>query len=172
MEEKKITYQIHCRTCRITYQSDVPAVVGQPCPNPHCPRGNPIIGEVWWQRKWVKVVAVAGGLGVLGILLFDVGGWGTFVLDLALSFLVQVTIALILFGMLLAIFLIAFGKALRPFLSRHVLLGMFLLAAVLTLPLVAAVFRRRVDIYDVIMAIVLGIAANLLTKPLERFLEK
>jgi hypothetical protein len=48
---------------------------------------------------------------------------------------------------------------------------MFLLAAILALPLVATVFRRRVDIYDVIITIVLSIAANLLTKPFENLAE-
>ena len=172
MGERRTVYRIHCKDCGITYESDIPAVVGQPCPNPICPRGNPIIGKVWWQRTWVKVVIAAGGLGLLGILISDVGGWGTFLLDIALSLLVHTGIALVLFGILLAIFLIAFREILKPFLSRYVVLGMFLLATVLALPLVAAVFRRRVDIYDVIIAVVLNIASSLLSKPLERRLEE
>ena len=172
MEGRRTVYRIYCKDCGITYDSDIPAVVGQPCPNPRCPRGNPIIGKVWWQRTWVKVITAAGGLGVLGILVLDVGGWGTFILDLALSLVVHTGIALALFGVLLAIFLIAFREIFKPFLSRYSVLGMFLLATILALPLVAAVFRRRVDVYDVIIAAVLNIAANLLSKPLERRLEE
>jgi hypothetical protein len=115
MGDEQGPYKVRCRTkdCPVyEFWSNVKPVVGKPCPNPECPLGNPIITEVWWERRWIKAVGIASGFVVLGILLLDVGGWGTFVLDLALSFLVQAVIALILFGMLLAIFLIAFGKAL------------------------------------------------------------
>lgn len=106
---------------------------------------------------------------VLVILVLDVDGWGTFLLNVAFTLFVQIAIATMLFGWLVIVVDIVKGALNFTSLSRNVRLGVFLTSVIVALPLIGRVFHRPVDIYDIAQT-VLVIAGGLLLEPRIRFL--
>jgi len=112
--------------------------------------------------KWlVQIVILAQALGIpvlVVLAVLDLEGWRAFVWSVVVSFFAQAVIALILFGILLAV-LAAFKNLLRFSPSEPLLLG---IVAVLALPFLSLVFHRPVDIYDVVQTIPLIVDLHLL----------
>lgn len=147
--------------------SDRRPVVGQPCPNPDCPKGNPPVSRWWWVNNFIMPIGVISGLSILTILYFDIAGWGTFASTLAIAILVQFAFALILFGVFIAALRTAFQKFFRAYLSGWFLHCVLFLAIILALPLLAIIFRRAFDIYDVLQSLIIEIISIVfLSKPL------
>jgi hypothetical protein len=86
---------------------------------------------------------------LLVIVALYVDGWGTFLLDVAFTLLVQVVIAIMLFGWLIIVVDNLKGALkITPF-SQNMRLGVFLASAIVALPLMGSVFHRPVDNYDI-----------------------
>ena len=123
-------------------------------------------------RGWLlAVLAVAIALPLLGILVFNVRGWGTFVLDLAIPFGAHLLMALALFGLLLLALRALSRERLESVLPRTALTLIFLITAVLVLPLVPILFRRSLDAYDALQTAVMGAAFFFLAKPVTALLQ-
>jgi hypothetical protein len=128
--------------------------------------------DQWLLKCLVWAIVITAALTVFIALYFDVDGWGTFAWSWGAPLLAQAAVALTLSGALLTILRAAFRHLFNFFLSRLVLLGLFLATAVLALPFLAIVFNRPVDVYDAIQTGVLVIAFSFLTKPAKRFLKR
>jgi hypothetical protein len=107
--------------------------------------------------KWLMVI-VAPLLLVL--IIGDVWGWGTFLLDIIYATFVQALLALLLFGWLIVLSEVVQGGT--PFASRPwgVKFGVFAACVLMIFPLMGKVFHRSVDIYDVgqtVIIIALGL---------------
>jgi hypothetical protein len=115
------------------------------------------------------ILGLAGAIGfvVLLVLLFDVGGWGQFALDLALSSLLQFGIALLLFGLVVGAYALSAGT-ITPVALHPVRLAVFALAAVVAMFLAPRVLRRPVDGYDVAQTLVLVVLFHWLARRVER----
>ena len=121
-------------------------------------------------KQLVRMVILAQALGIpilIILAILDLGGWREFVWSVVVSFFAQAIIALILFGVLLAVPQ-AFKNLLAFSPSKPLLLG---IAAVLALPFLSPVFHRPVDIYDVVQTIPLIVDLGLLVEPFKRFLK-
>jgi hypothetical protein len=110
--------------------------------------------------KWLIVLLI---LGAAVVAVLDVDGWRAFVFDIALAFFVQAVIALVLFGVFVAIL----GAV--SFRSRNALLSAFFVAAIVALPVMNSVFHRSLDIYDAAQTVVLIMVFSLLLEPAKRF---
>jgi hypothetical protein len=93
-------------------------------------------------------------ISILAVLILDVGGWGTFTLDIARSLAVQIIGAVVLLGIVLAI-LESLDQASYFAPSRYVLSAIFVLAPVAVLPFLPIAFRRHFDVYDAIQTLAL-----------------
>lgn len=122
--------------------------------------------------KWlVQIVILAQALGVpvlVVLAILNLEGWRAFVWSVVVSFFVQAIIALILFGILLAVLRVS-KNLLTFFASRPLLLG---IAVVLALPFLSLVLHRPVDIYDVVQTIPLIVDLPLLIGRFERFMNR
>lgn len=115
--------------------------------------------------KWLTLFIVPV---LLLILVLNVAGWGTFLLDVAFALFVQIAIAVMLFGWLVVVVDNVKGFSRIAPLSQNMKLGIFLASAIVALPLIGIVFHRRVDIYDIVQTVFI-VVAGLLFEPLERF---
>jgi len=118
-------------------------------------------------KWWGPILALALAL----VIVLNPDGWGAFILDLIIPFVVQAVIALLLFGLLLA-FSTGFKDLLTFSSWRRVLLGMFSIATVLALLFSLSVFHRPVDAYDALQTIALIIVFNFLVEPFGQFLRR
>jgi hypothetical protein len=122
--------------------------------------------------KWlVQTVILAQALGVpvlVVLAILDLEGWRAFVWSVLVSFFAHAIIALILFGILLAV-LRVFKNLLTFSASKPLLLG---IAVVLVLPFLSLVLHRPVDIYDVVQTIPLIVDLPLLIGRFERFVNR
>lgn len=107
------------------------------------------------------------------VIIFDIGGWGRFILDLATSFIIHLVIALVLFILLYSairflrrLFNVSFSswQKMQPLI--------FPIAAVLTLPLLGSIRHRPVDTYDVIQTVALIVGFHYVAEPVQRFVRK
>jgi hypothetical protein len=115
-------------------------------------------------------LAGAVALALLGILVFNAGGWGTLVLDLALSFGAHLLMAMALLSLLLLSLRALSRERLDSILSRTTLTLVFLVIAVAVLPLVPLLFGRSLDVYDALQTIVMAAAFFLLVEPVTALL--
>ncbi len=113
---------------------------------------------------WIGVAVVV----VLAlVLILNPDGWRPFLLDMGASLLILALVSAILFGALL--FLLARVPTLGRLLTRRALIALYALTLI---PALAAVqfARRRVDEYDLALALLWFIAA--LTPPFMRLVER
>jgi len=95
-------------------------------------------------------------MATLVILILDIGGWGTFALDIAKSIAVQAIVAIVLLG--IALVILTFAEETYVFsLSGVAISAIFSLVPLLALPALPIVFKRPVDIYDGLQTLVLGL---------------
>ena len=117
-------------------------------------------------RRWLPVaLALAIVVPLLGVLVFNVNGWGSFVLDLMLSFGAHLLMALALLSLLLLAIRSLNRRHLGSVLSRTTLTLIFLVIAVLVLPLVPLLFRRSLDVYDALQTLAMAAAFFFLVEP-------
>jgi FlaA1/EpsC-like NDP-sugar epimerase len=115
--------------------------------------------------RWLTLLVM---LALLVVVVLDVDGWGTFLLNVAFTLFVQISMALILLGCLMVVVDIVKGALNFTSLSQYIQLGIFLASVIAVLPLIGIVFHRPVDIYDIAQT-VLVIVGGLLFVPLKRF---
>lgn len=105
---------------------------------------------------------------VLLLVILNPDGWREFILDIAVSFAIQTVIASCVFSLLLLLALAAFKRFLRSFVTLHTRMLIMFFAAVLALFALTILFRRRVDVYDVIQTAVLLFLFYVLANPITR----
>lgn len=117
-------------------------------------------GELSW--KWLMLPAL---LALLAVLIWDLGGWGAFLLDILQSVLIQAAVAVALYWAAAAV--LRRLTTARP--ARDVEAIIFALAAIVALPFLRLVFHRSLDLYDAAQTAILLLAFLLLREPLRRF---
>jgi hypothetical protein len=100
------------------------------------------------------LVSIFLAAAILVVLILDLGGWGTFALDIAKSVAVQFLVAAILTGIVWAI-LHAVDEAWDFSLPGVVVRFLSSFAPVLALVALPLVFKRPVDVYDAVQTVVL-----------------
>ena len=109
---------------------------------------TPKRSSIWW------LLAIVMAILFLIVVAFNPGGWGTFLLDIAKSLLVQGGITVVLYGILRAVLAPLKGVTNVAW-TRARLSGLFLLAALLAVVMLPGLFGRPVDIYDGLQTLVL-----------------
>jgi hypothetical protein len=90
-------------------------------------------------------------LVLIVVILFDLGGWGTFLTDLAKGLVMQTFLALFIYGVLQVI--VYFSD--EPSVTDPLAPIIFPIAAVISLPVLSRVLGRSIDGYDVFLTILL-----------------
>jgi len=107
---------------------------------------------------------------VLLLVILNPDRWREFILDIAVSFAIQTVIASCVFSLLLLLALAAFKRFLRSFVTLHTRMLIMFFAAVLALFALTILFRRRVDVYDVIQTAGLLFLFYVLANPHHAFM--
>ncbi len=115
--------------------------------------------------KWLVLLGVPV---VLAVVVLNLDSWGTFLLDVSFTLVVQIVIAAMLFGWLIIVIDIVQGALNAAPLSHNAKLGVFSFSVILALPLISIAFHRPIDFYDIIQTVSV-IACLWLFEPLKRF---
>jgi hypothetical protein len=114
-------------------------------------------------------LAAVGGLALLGVLVLNPDGWGTFLLDVGASALVQAVVALALFfALMIVLRSLRVGLGLAFSFFPTIALIVFSVSAVAALPALHWLFRRPVDVYDIGQTVLLCVAFYLIVRSIER----
>jgi hypothetical protein len=171
--------EYECIGCEIFYRTKRKAKVGKPCPNHRCPKGHPPLEFVgytrkYWRNKLIKTVGLVSGVSTVagGVIYYDVGGLGATTSNVVITISFQIIIAIILLSLAAFSMQIIRKSFLQELLFRQrgLLRTFAILAVFLASPIVAFIFNRPFDTYEVIQTILLGIVANVISKQVEKYL--
>lgn len=120
----------------------------------------------------LPIITLGFLIGLALIIWFNPGGWGEFLADLGAGLGLLFLFTLIIYGALFGIFRLIQGPKSAMVNKPTYRTLLFLIANLVSLPLLGMVLSRPIDIYDFLLALVLIIAFHSLQNPVGRFIGK
>jgi hypothetical protein len=151
-----------CKFCGTEFASYFTPIIGKPCPYPDCPvyretGRRPIVSGI----SRAKLNSVTGVVGVTlsAAVAANFLGWWTVISGVIIVFLSQFLIALLIFGLLIRVI----ERITKRILPPSTLKFLLIFTVFASLPIVTILVGRPIDLYQIFVTIVLGIATNIMS---------